>query len=159
MKPHRLDEKISRRMQKIIKKVDTLIERQIGERCLVGLLVSPFAVDQKEADEGGAQLQYASNAPREFMFDAMASMVENWKRGVCHVPPHMIQEPSEPAPGEAAEEPSMPVRYRDSVDVECPLCRQWMTAGLLKLIGGGKVECPGCSQSFNIGRLVVVPKD
>lgn len=91
--PHRLDDKVSRRLSKIMRKVEQMVTKEIGEPCFVAMLIQPAARDLvQQAQEPEAELQYISNSTREFARDAMGSMLAKWDvdDGIAHhIPYHM----------------------------------------------------------------------
>ena len=84
-----LEQRISKRMQNIMRKVTRIVENEVGEGCLVGILVQPWQDENVPGDV--ADMQYGCNAPREFMREAMRAMVDKWDEGVKHTPPHERQ--------------------------------------------------------------------
>jgi hypothetical protein len=84
-----LDLKLSRKMQKLIRRVEQLVEKEMGEPMGVTLIVFPWS----RPDEGSriAEYQYASNAPRTHMHGSLKAIVTTWDAVYPDVPPHEKQ--------------------------------------------------------------------
>jgi hypothetical protein len=80
------DLKLSRKMQKISRKLDELLTKEMGERMGFGVVVFPFSPEG--ASPGPVEFQYTSNANRMHMHEAMRSMVKKWDDGHVDIPPH-----------------------------------------------------------------------
>lgn len=80
------DLKLSRKLQKISRRLDELITKEMGERMGFGVVVFPFA--EPGTEPGLVEYQYISNAPRMHMHEAMRSMVKKWDGGHVDIPPH-----------------------------------------------------------------------
>lgn len=83
------DLKLSRKMQKLIRRVSELVEKEMGEPMGVALVVFPWLREGEEPRE--AEYQYDSNAPREHMKGALTAVVEKWRAGIPDLPPHLKQ--------------------------------------------------------------------
>lgn len=85
-----LDLRISRKLQKLLQRVERLAEKEIGERVGIAMVVFPFTREGEESRM--AEYQYVCNVPRSHMHGAMKALVEKWdKYGVAHNPPHLRQ--------------------------------------------------------------------
>lgn len=80
------DLKLSRKMQKLIRKVEALVEKEMGESMAVTLIVFPWA-RAGEVDKQ-VEYQYASNVPRQHMYGALEAVITKWKADVPDTPPH-----------------------------------------------------------------------
>lgn len=81
-----LDLKVSRRLKKIMRRVEELVRKEIGEEMGIGMVVFPWTRDGESSRK--AEFQYISNAPRAHMHGAMKALVEKWDAGGGDVPPH-----------------------------------------------------------------------
>ncbi len=79
------DLKLSRKMDKLIRKMSELAEKEMGEPMGVAIIVWPWAEKQ---DGEIAEFQYASNARRDFMHERLKELVKKWDSGVSHMPLH-----------------------------------------------------------------------
>lgn len=87
-----LDLKVSRRLQKLIRRVSTLVDKEIGQHMGVVLVVFPWREHPGEpADRKLAEYQYASNAPRAHMHGCFKAIVAKWDAGGVDIPPHERQ--------------------------------------------------------------------
>lgn len=83
--PTKRDLKLSRKMQKLIRKVDELAHKEMGERMGIALIVFPWA-EKREGEI--VEFQYVSNAPRVFMHERLKALVKKWDAGEPDTPPH-----------------------------------------------------------------------
>lgn len=82
---------ISRRMQKLARRVTDLVRRELGEELGVALLVFPWS-DIRGIPEGTpAEFQYISNAPRSHMHGMLKELIAKWDKGDPDTPPHLRQ--------------------------------------------------------------------
>lgn len=79
------DLKLSRKMQKLVRRFEELVRKEMGEDMGVGVIVWPWA--EKEDGEV-VEFQYASNAPRVFMHERLKELVKGWDKGHPDVPVH-----------------------------------------------------------------------
>lgn len=84
-----LDMKLSRKMQKLIRRVEQFVEKEMGEPLGVTLIVFPWS--RPGEDSRIAEYQYASNAPREHMHGSLRAVVTKWDAGHPDIPPHEKQ--------------------------------------------------------------------
>lgn len=84
------DLRISRKLQKIMRKLDTLAEKEIGERVGLALVLFPY-VAEGESTEVKREYHYISNTPRTHMHGALKSIVEKWDEGHVDIAPHEMQ--------------------------------------------------------------------
>lgn len=83
------DLKLSRKMQKIARKVEELVQKEMdGEPMGFGIVVFPWA-EEKSGEL--VEFQYTSNAPRHFMHGMFKALVKGWNAGQPDVPPHERQ--------------------------------------------------------------------
>ena len=83
------DLRISRKLQKIMRKVEQLIAKEVGEELGVTLVVHPWLKPDEPARD--AEMQYISNMPRDHMQGSLRSIVQKWDAGVPDIPPHLKQ--------------------------------------------------------------------
>lgn len=84
-----LDLKLSRKMQKLIRRVEQYVEKEMGEPMGVTLIVFPWT--REGEDSRTAEYQYASNAPRSHMHGSLKAVVSKWDAGLQDIPPHEKQ--------------------------------------------------------------------
>jgi hypothetical protein len=84
-----LDQRISKRLQKIIRRVERLALSEIGEEVGIVLIVLPWTRTGEDSRE--AELQYISNVPRSHMHGALKALVKKWDAGAPDIPPHLKQ--------------------------------------------------------------------
>ncbi len=84
-----LDLKVSRRLRKIMDRLERLVEREIGEPMGLGIVVFPFTREGEASRI--AEYQYISNCPRAHMHGAMKALVKKWDAGAPDLPPHEKQ--------------------------------------------------------------------
>lgn len=84
-----LDLKLSRKMQKLIRRVEQFVEKEIGEPMGVTLIVFPWTREGEESRT--AEYQYASNAPRSHMHGSLKAIVSKWDAGAQDISPHEKQ--------------------------------------------------------------------
>lgn len=85
MKP--IDLKISRRLEKVLRKVNAIAAKEFGEEVGISLIVHPY----QRPDQLVAELQYISSMPRHHMHEAMRGLVAKWDAGGQDIPPHLKQ--------------------------------------------------------------------
>lgn len=83
------DLKISRKLQKLMRRVEQLVTKEIGDGVGITLMVHPFAKDEQSA--GIREFQYVSNMDRSHMAGAMDALLKKWKAGIPSIPPHEKQ--------------------------------------------------------------------
>jgi hypothetical protein len=81
-----LDIRVSRRLRKILQRVERLVEKEIGEPFGIGLVVFPWTREGEKSRV--AEYQYTSNAPREHMHGVMKALVAKWDGKAIEIPPH-----------------------------------------------------------------------
>lgn len=81
------DLKLSRKMQKLLRRVEQLVVKEMGEEMGVALVVFPWR--KPDEPERIAEYQYVSNAPRDLMRTLLTAVAEKWKSGGEDIPPHM----------------------------------------------------------------------
>lgn len=84
-----LDMKVSRKLQKILRRVEQLVEKEVGEPMGIGLVVFPYT-RPGELDRV-AEYQYVSNNPRKHMHAALKALLKKWDSGAPSIPPHEKQ--------------------------------------------------------------------
>lgn len=84
-----LDLKVSRRLRKILQRVERLVEKEIGEQMGIALVVFPWTRPGEQSRK--AEYQYVSNAGREHMRGAFKAIVTKWEAGHEDLPPHEKQ--------------------------------------------------------------------
>ncbi|HYE70623.1 MAG TPA: hypothetical protein VD932_03775 [Aquabacterium sp.] len=84
-----LDLKVSRKLQKILRRVQDVVRKEVGEEMGIALVLFPWA-EGDEPDQVG-EYQYVSNAPRSHMQGALRSIVAKWDAGQPDTPPHLRQ--------------------------------------------------------------------
>lgn len=82
------DINLSRELKRLAKKIFDLVELELGEPHLIGLVIQPYSRDG--AGES-AELQYISNGSRDFMRGAFRALVTKWDSGEPDIPPHSKQ--------------------------------------------------------------------
>lgn len=82
-----LDLKVSRKLQKLMRRVQQMVDKEVGERMGVALIVFPYTREGEASRV--ARYQYICNTQREHMREVLKGIVENWDTKVSHVPPHM----------------------------------------------------------------------
>lgn len=85
----KLDQQVSRKLRKIMQRLERLVEKEVGEQLGIGLVVFPFT----RPGEGSrtAECQYISNMPRGHMHGVMKMLVNKWDAGGPDIPPHEKQ--------------------------------------------------------------------
>lgn len=73
-----------------MRKLDTLAEKEIGERVGLGLVLFPY-VAEGESIEKKVEYHYISNCARKHMHGALKSLVNKWDSGHVDRPPHEMQ--------------------------------------------------------------------
>lgn len=84
-----LDLKLSRKMQKLLRRVEQFVEKEMGEPMGVTLIVFPWTRAGEESRT--AEYQYVSNAKRAHMHGSLKAIVDKWDAGQPDVPPHRKQ--------------------------------------------------------------------
>lgn len=84
-----LDLKVSRKLQKIMNRVEQLVAKEICEELGIALVLFPWTREGESSRK--AEYQYISNAPRAHMHGAMKALVQKWDAGGVDVPPHEKQ--------------------------------------------------------------------
>lgn len=82
-----IDLKISRRLEKLLRKTSEIATKEFGEEVGISLIVHPY----QRPDQLVAELQYISNLPRTHMHEAMRGLVAKWDAGGRDIPPHLKQ--------------------------------------------------------------------
>lgn len=84
------DTRISTRLKRIMDRVEKIVKAETDVDCAIALVVQPFGTDDPYEV---AELQYISNAPREFVHGAFKTIVEKWDvdASVGWKPPHERQ--------------------------------------------------------------------
>lgn len=80
------DLKISRRLKKIMARVERLVAKEIGEQCGCALIVFPFSREGEASRI--AEYQYICNVSRDNMRGALKAISDKWESEVNHVAPH-----------------------------------------------------------------------
>lgn len=80
------DLKISRRLKKVLRKTEELVQKEVGERCGVALIVFPFTRPGEASRV--AEYQYICNTRREQMHAIIKGIAANWDKTMNHVAPH-----------------------------------------------------------------------
>jgi hypothetical protein len=83
------DLKLSRKMQKLLRRVEQFAEKEMGEPMGLALIVFPFT--RPGEPPRIAEYQYVSNVPRAHMRRCLRAVVDKWDAGVPDVPPHQKQ--------------------------------------------------------------------
>lgn len=84
-----LDLKLSRKLRKIMDRVERVVTKEIGREMGIALIVFPWR--EPDEPERIAEYQYISNAPRELMREAFNVVVAKWNAGHVDIPPHEKQ--------------------------------------------------------------------
>jgi hypothetical protein len=84
-----LDLKVSRKLQKILRRVQDVVRKEVGEEMGIALVLFPWA--KGDEPDQVAEYQYVSNAPRSHMQGALRSIVHKWDAGQPDTPPHRRQ--------------------------------------------------------------------
>lgn len=83
------DFKLSRKMEKLCRRFEQLVQKEMGEEMGVAVVVFPWT----RPGEGSriAEYQYASNAPRPLMRSVFEGIIGKWRAGAPDLPPHVKQ--------------------------------------------------------------------
>jgi hypothetical protein len=84
-----LDLKVSRKLQKILRRVQDVVRKEVGEDMGIALVLFPWSPDDDPGKIG--EYQYISNAPRSHMHGALRAIVKKWDAGQPDTPPHLRQ--------------------------------------------------------------------
>ena len=79
------DLKLSRKMQKLLRRFEELVRKEMGEEMGVAIVVWPWA---EKHDGEIVEFQYVSNARRDFMHERLKALVKKWDAGQIDIPPH-----------------------------------------------------------------------
>jgi hypothetical protein len=86
-----IDLKISRKMQKLIKKTEELVRKEIGDKVGVTLVLHPYRHTPEDTPLV-AEFQYVSTMPRHHMYGAFRAITDKWDKegsALKDIPPHM----------------------------------------------------------------------
>jgi hypothetical protein len=83
------DLNLSRKMQKLCRRVEQLVAKEMGEQMGVALVVFPW--QGSDEPERIAEYQYVSNAPRDLMRTALTAVSDKWRAGGQDIAPHLKQ--------------------------------------------------------------------
>ncbi len=85
-----IDMMVSRRLQKIMRKLDELVTKEVGESMGLGMVIFPFANEKSGLKPGDiSRFQYISNCPRSHMHGCFKALLEKWESGQHQdIPPH-----------------------------------------------------------------------
>lgn len=81
-----LDLKLSRKMRRILNRLEKIVTHEIGEQMGIGLVIFPWTRPGEPSRV--AEFQYISNGPREHMHVALKNLVKKWDAGAPSIPPH-----------------------------------------------------------------------
>lgn len=83
------DLQMSRKLQKVMRRVEQLVTKEIGDGVGITLMIHPFAKDEQSSEL--REFQYISNMDRSHMAGAMQSLLAKWRAGHVDMPPHEKQ--------------------------------------------------------------------
>lgn len=86
------DLRLSRKLKKIAQRVESFLQKEMGEPLGFAMVVFPYAGQASGFQAGEkAEFQYISNAPRIEMHRALKALVAKWDAGHVDIPPHEKQ--------------------------------------------------------------------
>lgn len=82
---------ISRRLQKVSRKILSLVRKELGEDMGFGLIIFPWSDTRGLEEDTLAAFQYVSCAPRKYMHGMLKELVAKWDSNESDTPPHLRQ--------------------------------------------------------------------
>lgn len=76
------EEKLSRELQTLAKKLEVMIEKRAGKPMMFSLVIFN--------EEPGSRMQYISNTERASVINALQSLLTGWGEGMPDIPVHKI---------------------------------------------------------------------